>query len=418
MNWIAIIIIALLFSAFFSGMEIAFVSSNKVRAELDMKQKGLLSRILSLFYGNEEQFISTMLVGNNIALVIYGMGMAALLEPVIALVWDQEAFVVLMQTLLSTLLILFVGEFMPKTLFRIDPNATMRFFAPLVWLIYVVLYPISKFTSMVSKCLMRLGGVKIEHHTDVLMSKIELDSFIQKSIEESDSKEPVEPEMKIFQNALDFSNIHLRDCMIPRTELVAVDIDEVTDEELLHTFVSTGISKVLVYRESIDNILGYIHSSEMFRQHDDWRKSIRPAVFAPESMLANKLMRNLMQQKKSLAIVVDEFGGTAGLVTLEDLVEEIFGDIEDEHDTQNLVARRVGENEYEFSGRMEIGRINEEFGLDIPESDDYQTIAGYILYHYQTLPRLGETVEIKNYRFTILRRKATKIELVRMKIEE
>lgn len=418
MNWIAIIIIALLFSAFFSGMEIAFVSSNKVRAELDMKQKGLLSRILSLFYGNEEQFISTMLVGNNIALVIYGMGMAALLEPVIALVWNQEAFVVLMQTLLSTLLILFVGEFMPKTLFRIDPNATMRFFAPLVWLIYVVLYPISKFTSMVSKCLMRLGGVKIEHHTDVLMSKIELDSFIQKSIEESDSKEPVEPEMKIFQNALDFSNIHLRDCMIPRTELVAVDIDEVTDEELLHTFVSTGISKVLVYRESIDNILGYIHSSEMFRQHDDWRKSIRPAVFAPESMLANKLMRNLMQQKKSLAIVVDEFGGTAGLVTLEDLVEEIFGDIEDEHDTQNLVARRVGENEYEFSGRMEIGRINEEFGLDIPESDDYQTIAGYILYHYQTLPRLGETVEIKNYRFTILRRKATKIELVRMKIEE
>lgn len=418
MNWIAIIIIALLFSAFFSGMEIAFVSSNKVRAELDMKQKGLLSRILSLFYGNEEQFISTMLVGNNIALVIYGMGMAALLEPVIALVWDQEAFVVLMQTLLSTLLILFVGEFMPKTLFRIDPNATMRFFAPLVWLIYVVLYPISKFTSLVSKWLMRLGGVKIEHHTDVLMSKIELDSFIQKSIEESDSKEPVEPEMKIFQNALDFSNIHLRDCMIPRTELVAVDIDEVTDEELLHTFVSTGISKVLVYRESIDNILGYIHSSEMFRQHDDWRKSIRPAVFAPESMLANKLMRNLMQQKKSLAIVVDEFGGTAGLVTLEDLVEEIFGDIEDEHDTQNLVARRVGENEYEFSGRMEIGRINEEFGLDIPESDDYQTIAGYILYHYQTLPRLGETVEIKNYRFTILRRKATKIELVRMKIEE
>lgn len=418
MNWIAIIIIALLFSAFFSGMEIAFVSSNKVRAELDMKQKGLLSRILSLFYGNEEQFISTMLVGNNIALVIYGMGMAALLEPVIALVWDQEAFVVLMQTLLSTLLILFVGEFMPKTLFRIDPNATMRFFAPLVWLIYVVLYPISKFTSMVSKWLMRLGGVKIEHHTDVLMSKIELDSFIQKSIEESDSKEPVEPEMKIFQNALDFSNLHLRDCMIPRTELVAVDIDEVTDEELLHTFVSTGISKVLVYRESIDNILGYIHSSEMFRQHDDWRKSIRPAVFAPESMLANKLMRNLMQQKKSLAIVVDEFGGTAGLVTLEDLVEEIFGDIEDEHDTQNLVARRVGENEYEFSGRMEIGRINEEFGLDIPESDDYQTIAGYILYHYQTLPRLGETVEIKNYRFTILRRKATKIELVRMKIEE
>lgn len=418
MNWIVIIVIALLFSAFFSGMEIAFVSSNKVRAELDMKQKGLLSKMLGLFYGNEEQFISTMLVGNNIALVIYGMGMAALLEPVIALVWAQEGFVLLMQTLISTLLILFVGEFMPKTIFRIDPNATMRFFAPLVWLVYVVLYPISKFTSVVSKAVMRLGGVKIEPRTDTMMSKVELDSFIQKSIEASNSEDPVEPEMKIFQNALDFSNIHLRDCMIPRTELVAVDIDEVTDEELLDTFVNTGISKVVVYRENIDNILGYIHSSEMFLRHNDWRKRIRPAVFAPESMLANKLMRSLMQQKKSLAIVVDEFGGTAGLVTLEDLVEEIFGDIEDEHDTRNLVARRVGEDEYEFSGRMEIGRINEEFGIGIPESDDYQTVAGFILYHYQTLPRQGETVEIKNYRFTILRRKATKIELVRMKIEE
>lgn len=419
MNWIVIIIIALLFSAFFSGMEIAFVSSNKVRVELDIKQQGLLSKILSVFYGNEEQFISAMLVGNNIALVIYGMGMAALLEPVIAMVWDQEAFVVLMQTLLSTLLILFVGEFMPKTLFRIDPNATMRFFSPLVWLLYVVLYPISKFTSILSKCLMRLGGVKITHHSyGSMMSKLELDSYIQKSIEESDSEKPVEPEMKIFQNALDFSNIHLRDCMIPRTELVAVDIDTTTEEELLQTFVSTGISKVVVYRENIDNIVGYIHSSEMFRQHDDWRDSIRPAVFAPVSMLANKLMRNLMQQKKSLAIVVDEFGGTAGLVTLEDMVEEIFGDIEDEHDTQNLVARQVGEAEYEFSGRMEIARINEEFGLGIPESDDYLTVAGYILYHYQTLPRLGETVEIGDFRFTILRRKATKIELVRMKIEK
>lgn len=418
MNWTLIILIALLFSAFFSGMEVAFVSSNKVRAELDMKRRGLLARILGQFYGHEEMFISTILVGNNIAVVVCGMGMAALLEPVIAGVWDQAAFVVTMQILLSALLILLVGEFLPKTLFRIDPNATMRFFSPLVWLFYVVLYPISKFTSIVSKGIMRLGGVKIVRHSyGSMMSKLELDSFIQKSIDESDSEKPVEPEMKIFQNALDFSNVHLRDCMIPRTELVAVDIDEVTVEELLQTFIGTGLSKVVVYRENIDNILGYIHSSEMFKQRDDWRKSIRPAVFAPESMLANKLMRSLMQQKKSLAIVVDEFGGTAGIVTLEDLVEEIFGDIEDEHDTQNFIARKVGADEYEFSGRMEIERINEEFGLDIPESDDYLTVAGYILYHYHTLPRLGETVVIKNYRFTILRRKATKIELVRMKIE-
>ena len=305
MNWTLIILIALLFSAFFSGMEVAFVSSNKVRAELDMKRRGLLARILGQFYGHEEMFISTMLVGNNIAVVVCGMGMAALLEPVIAGVWNQAAFVVTMQILLSALLILLVGEFLPKTLFRIDPNATMRFFSPLVWLFYVVLYPISKFTSIVSKGIMRLGGVKIVRHSyGSMMSKLELDSFIQKSIDESDSEKPVEPEMKIFQNALDFSNVHLRDCMIPRTELVAVDIDEVTVEELLQTFIGTGLSKVVVYRENIDNILGYIHSSEMFKQRDDWRKSIRPAVFAPESMLANKLMRSLMQQKKSLAIVV------------------------------------------------------------------------------------------------------------------
>ena len=419
MNWILIIIIALLFSAFFSGMEIAFVSSNKVRVELDMKQQGMMSKILWLFYGYEEQFISTMLVGNNIALVIYGMGMAALLEPVIALVWNQEAFVVLMQTLLSTLLILFVGEFLPKTIFRVNPNATMRFFSPFVWLLYVVLYPISKFTSVVSKCVMRLGGVKIAHQPyGALMSKIELDSFIQKSIEESDSGEPVEPEMKIFQNALDFSNIHLRDCMIPRTELVAVDIDEVSVEELLQTFISTGISKVVVYRENIDNILGYIHASEMFRRHEDWKKSIRPAVFAPESMLANKLMRTLMQQKKSLAIVVDEFGGTAGLVTLEDLVEEIFGDIEDEHDTTSYIAKQLNEQEYILSARLEIEKVNEMFELSLPEDEDYLTIGGLILHVYQSFPKLNETVNVGKYQFKIIKRTTTKIELVRLKVVE
>ncbi len=283
-------------------------------------------------------------------------------------------------------------------------------FSPFIALLYVVLSLILWLTSFIS------GGIKSRHTNGALMSKTELDSFIQESIDRSGTEEEVEHEMKIFQNALDFSNTHLRDCMIPRNEVVAVDIDEATVEELLETFVETGISKIVVYRENIDNILGYIHSSEMFKQENDWRKSVRPALFAPESMLANKLMRNLMQQKKSLAVVVDEFGGTAGLCTLEDLVEEIFGEIEDEHDTRNLIARQVGEEEYEFSGRMEIERINEEFGLSIPESDDYMTVAGYILCHYQTLPRSGETVEIANYLFTILRRKTTKIELVRMKI--
>lgn len=418
-NLFILIFVSLLFSAFFSGMEIAFVSSNKVRVGLDVKQSGVIGRVLNVFYRNEEHFISTLLVGNNIALVIYGIGMADLLEPLIARIWDNGVFVVFMQTLLSTLLILFTGEFLPKTVFRINPNSSLHFFALPLYLIYLLLYPLAKFTSLLSEGIMRLVGVKITHRAlGTKMSKVELDSFIQESIDSSPAESEVEPEVKMFRNVLDFSNLHLRDCMIPRTEIQAVD-EQTTTEELLDAFVSTGLSKVIVYRENIDNVLGYIMASEMFENADRWKERVRPVVFAPETMSANKLMRMLMQQKKSIAIVIDEFGGTAGLVTLEDLVEEIFGEIEDEHDNRNWVARMVEEGVYELSGRMEIEAIHERFEeIDIPESDEYQTLAGYILYHYQTLPRQGETVTIGRYEFTILRRKATKIELVRMKILE
>lgn len=418
-NLFILIFVSLLFSAFFSGMEIAFVSSNKVRVGLDVKQSGVIGRVLNVFYRNEEHFISTLLVGNNIALVIYGIGMADLLEPQIARIWDNGVFVVVMQTLLSTLLILFTGEFLPKTVFRINPNSSLHFFALPLYLIYLLLYPLAKFTLLLSEGIMRLVGVKITHRAlGTMMSKVELDSFIQESIDSSPAESEVEPEVKMFRNVLDFSNLHLRDCMIPRTEIQAVD-EQTTTEELLDAFVSTGLSKVIVYRENIDNVLGYIMASEMFENADRWKERVRPVVFAPETMSANKLMRMLMQQKKSIAIVIDEFGGTAGLVTLEDLVEEIFGEIEDEHDNRNWVARMVEEGVYELSGRMEIEAIHERFEeIDIPESDEYQTLAGYILYHYQTLPRQGETVTIGRYEFTILRRKATKIELVRMKILE
>ena len=418
-NLFILIFVSLLFSAFFSGMEIAFVSSNKVRVGLDVKQSGVIGRVLNVFYRNEEHFISTLLVGNNIALVIYGIGMADLLEPQIARIWDNGVFVVVMQTLLSTLLILFTGEFLPKTVFRINPNSSLHFFALPLYLIYLLLYPLAKFTSLLSEGIMRLVGVKITHRAlGTMMSKVELDSFIQESIDSSPAESEVEPEVKMFRNVLDFSNLHLRDCMIPRTEIQAVD-EQTTTEELLDAFVSTGLSKVIVYRENIDHVLGYIMASEMFENADRWKERVRPVVFAPETMSANKLMRMLMQQKKSIAIVIDEFGGTAGLVTLEDLVEEIFGEIEDEHDNRNWVARMVEEGVYELSGRMEIEAIHERFEeIDIPESDEYQTLAGYILYHYQTLPRQGETVTIGRYEFTILRRKATKIELVRMKILE
>ena len=414
-----IVVVSLIFSAFFSGMEIAFVSSNRVRFELDMKKETLLGRVLNLFYHHQEQFISTMLVGNNIALVIYGIGMAELLSPVLSYIYDNDIFVLLSQTLLSTLLILLTAEFFPKTLFRINPNSVLRFFALPVYPIYLILYPLSKLTSLFSKGVLWLSGVKISNHQEEnAMSKVDLDFFIQQSIDEADNEQEVETEMKIFRNALDFSNVKLRDCMIPRNEIVAVDRDKTMRQELISTFIETGLSKIIVYKENIDDIVGYIHSSEMFKQSVDWRVHIKPILQVPETMLASKLMKSLMQQKRSIAVVIDEFGGTSGIITLEDLLEEICGDIEDEHDIRNYVSQKVGENEYLFSGRLEIEKINEMYDLEIPESDEYQTIAGYILYHHKTIPQQGEIVEIGPYKFKIIKRNATKIEIVRMKMEK
>ena len=324
-----IVVVSLIFSAFFSGMEIAFVSSNRVRFELDMKKETLLGRVLNLFYHHQEQFISTMLVGNNIALVIYGIGMAELLSPVLSYIYDNDIFVLLSQTLLSTLLILLTAEFFPKTLFRINPNSVLRFFALPVYPIYLILYPLSKLTSLFSKGVLWLSGVKISNHQEEnAMSKVDLDFFIQQSIDEADNEQEVETEMKIFRNALDFSNVKLRDCMIPRNEIVAVDRDKTMRQELISTFIETGLSKIIVYKENIDDIVGYIHSSEMFKQSVDWRVHIKPILQVPETMLASKLMKSLMQQKRSIAVVIDEFGGTSGIITLEDLLEEICGDIE------------------------------------------------------------------------------------------
>ncbi len=414
MEWVIIILVSLLFSAFFSGMEIAFVSSNKMRVELDIKQRGWVGRIMSVFYGNEEHYLSTILVGNNIALVVYGMGAAALIEPVIALVCDNLFIILLTQTLISTAVMLFVAEFLPKTLFRIEPNGMMRFFAPILYLIYIILYPIARFTTACSKGLMRLFGVKVEQQPlGSMLSKVEFEAFLQENLDNTEDAE-VENEMKILHNALDFSNIHVRDCMIPRTEILAVDIEKESDDDLLRLLIETGRSKVVVYRGNIDNIEGYFHVDEMFRP-GDWRSKVRPILFVPESKPAGKLMRMLMQQKKSMAIVVDEFGGTAGIVTLEDLVEEIFGEIEDEHDTTSLISRQTADGEYDFSGRVEISKINEEYALDLPETDEYLTIAGYVLHHYQTLPAQGETVTIGDNNFTITRRRANRIELVHLK---
>ena len=370
MGALTYILISLAFSAFFSGMEIAFISSNKLRFELDKKEKSLTSKILDVFYRNPHQFISTMLVGNNIALVVYGLQMAIILEPFIAHLVNNEALIVLIQSIISTILILFTGEFIPKTVFKLNPNFSLTLFSVPLLIIYVVLYPISKFSSLLSFLILKIAGVK---------------------------------------------NVRLRDCIVPRTEIVACD-KTATLEELRSRFIETGLSKILVYNENIDDIVGYIHSSEMFKNPDDWTLSIRSVSIVPETMAANKLMRVLMQDKKSMAVVVDEFGGTSGIVTLEDLVEEIFGEIEDEHDIKSYVAKKVEDDEYLLSGRIEIDTLNEKFDLELPESDDYVTIAGFILHFYQKFPKLNETVVIDKYSFKIIKVTATKIELVRMKV--
>ena len=407
------------FSAFFSGMEIAFVSSNKLRFEMGRSEQSITSRILSIFYHNPNNFISTMLVGNNIALVIYGILMAELIEQqLLADYIDNEFLLVLIQTIISTLIILVTGEFVPKTLFKINPNFTLNLCAIPAYICYIILYPISKFASGLSSMLLFLTGTKINKEaSDKAFTKVDLDHFIQSSIQDSDDEEKINTEVKIFQNALDFSSIKVRDCMIPRTEIIAIE-DDASVEELMSLFVEKGISKILVYQDNIDNIIGYIHSSDMFNEPEDWKSCIRQLPFIPETMNANKLMKLFMQQKKSLAVVVDEFGGTSGIVALEDLVEQIFGEIEDEHDTTSYVAKAVGNNEYVLSGRLDIEKANELFSLDLPESDEYQTIGGLILHEYQSFPKAHEIITLGKFHFRIIKVTATKIELVKLKVNE
>ncbi|MBQ8360481.1 MAG: HlyC/CorC family transporter [Bacteroidaceae bacterium] len=410
------IIITLAFSAFFSGMEIAFVSSNKLRFELEKMNSNITSHILSIFYRRPNDFISTQLVGNNIALVIYGILMAELIEQkLLAGIIDNEFLLVLTQTIISTLIVLFTGEFMPKTLFKLCPNMCLQVFAIPAFICYVVLYPISKFASLLSNGILRLVGVRVsKESSNMAFTKVDLDYFIQSSIDSKDEEE-IDTEVRIFQNALDFSNIKIRDCIVPRTEIIAVDYEAGLDE-LKSRFIESGISKIIVYKENIDNIIGYIHSSEMFHHADCWRDHISQIPFVPETMSAQKLMQLFMQQKRTLAVVVDEFGGTSGIVALEDLVEEILGDIEDEHDTSNYIAKQLGENEYVLSARLEIERINETFDLELPEDDEYLTLGGFILHHYQRFPKLHEIVNIDRFQFKIVKMSATKIDLVRLKV--
>ena len=406
---------ALVLGGFFSGMEIAFVSSNKVKAEIDIKKGGIVSQILNIFYTHRETFISTMLVGNNIVHVVYGIGIAWLLKTPLEewLGKDNDALILLVQTIISTAIVLVMAEFLPKTTFRINPNRSLRIFAVPLLFLYLLLYPISQFISWLSGALMRLCGIKNEKNEIRLISVGELDDYLQENIDKSeDENREVEREVKIFENALDFSDTRLRDCMIPRNEIVGVDIAETSREELSKLFTRSGLSKIVVYHDDIDNVIGFIQVSEMFKPDVNWKDQIKPVIIAPETMLAKKMMQNLLKEKKSMAIVVDEFGGTAGMVTLEDLVEEIFGDIEDEHDRRKLVARKTDENTYEFSGRMEIERINELFDLDLPENDDYQTLAGFIVNNLEVIPNQGEEHTIDNFTVHINKKTGARLELI------
>nr|WP_298558472.1 hemolysin family protein [uncultured Prevotella sp.] len=409
------IIITMVFSAFFSGMEIAFVSSNRMLAEMDKERNGFTQRIISLFYAHPNGFVSTMLVGNNIALVIYGILIARLFDNTIFVGMDA-GFTVPADTILSTLIVLFTGEFLPKTLFKANPNRLLAVFSPFAYICYVVLWPISKFSTFLSKVILRVFGLKMDDESaDDGFSKVDLDYLVQSSIDNAEKDSDINDEVKIFQNALDFSDTKVRDCMVPRTEIQAVDWDA-SLEELQQKFVESGNSKIVVYKEDIDHIEGYIHSSELFRSPKKWQDHIRTMPFVPETMQAQKLMKIFLQQKKTLGVVVDEFGGTSGLVSLEDIVEEIFGDIEDEHDSTKYVAKQTADGDYLLSARLEIDKVNEMFDLDLPESDEYMTIGGLILHEYQSFPKLNEVVKFDKYEFKIIKSTSRKIELVQLHI--
>ena len=413
MDNITYILLTLLFSAFFSGLEIAFVTSNKLRFELDKKQRNLTSSILSIFYRNPQQFISTMLVGNNICLVIYGLLMAQTMNPWLSPLGSQF-LITLIQTILATIIVLFTGEFLPKAIFRLNPNLFLRVFSWLLLLFYIVLYPISRFSTWVSIKILSLFKVKVNSSTkNNVFSRIDLNYLIQESFENPESEKELENEVKIFQNALDFSNVKLRDCFVPRTEIIALDYESDT-ETLKETFIETGFSKILIYKGDIDNIVGYIHQSEMFEHQNDWKKQINQIPIVPENMAAQKLMKMFLSQKKSIAVVVDEFGGTAGIVTLEDIMEEIFGEIEDEHDIQDYIAEKISDNEFLLSGRLEVETINERFGLEIPESDDYETIAGFVLHNHQHFPKLNEVIRIEKYSIKCMKVSNNRVELVKL----
>ncbi|MCE2712562.1 MAG: hemolysin family protein [Cryomorphaceae bacterium] len=408
-----IILIALVFCAFFSAMEIAFLSSNRLRIELERSKGSLRSRVIDIFYGKDTFFIALLLLGNNVALVLFGISSAEILSPVIVSWGIESAFLILLlQTLLSTLLVLSVAEFLPKALVQINPNGFLKIATFPMFVVYAVLYLPTHLIMVVSNVFLKLLKISGKTHAKVF-TKIDLEHFVHDLSNRIHEEEDLGKEMQILRNALDFSNIKARDCMIPRTEIIAVEVDE--DMGVLKkTFIEKGLSKILIYRESVDNIIGYVHSFAMFDRPESIKEVLMPIRFVPAATSGKELLQLFSKQSGNIAVVVDEYGGTAGVVTIEDVIEEIFGDIEDEYDSEVLTEEQLSEKEFRFSARIDIDYLNQKFNLGFPESDEYDTLGGFILHELETIPEIGETVVTQRHTLVIEEVTERRIELVRV----
>jgi putative hemolysin len=415
------IVITLLLSAFFSGVEIAFVSSNRLVQELDLKRKILPARVLAYFFNNPSRLIGALLLGNNIALVIYSIAISKLLEPWVISILplslaNSELIQLLLITLISTMLILFTAEFLPKVLFRINPNTTLKFFAIPVWLFYYLFYPINILYIGLSELLLKhVFRVKLSS-SQYEFSAIDLEEYVKEYRPDHEQIAEINQEIQMIQNAMSFKFVKLRECKIPRTDIKAVEIDD-NIENLHNLFSKTGLSKIMVYEDTIDNLIGYVHASEMFDKPKNIRQVTRKAEAYPETMTANTLLSYFIKNRKNIAIVVDEFGGTSGIVTMEDIIEEIFGEIQDEHDKDQDIEMQLSSNEYLFSTRLEIDYINDRYKLNIPESGEYSTLAGFIIQHHESIPQLNDEIEIAPFLFTVTKSHKNRVEEVNLKVK-
>jgi len=411
---VIIIISTLLASAFFSGTEIAFISANRLKIELDKNQGAISGKILSYFVKNSSKFISTLLLGNNIALVVYGIYMAIALEPSIQMLISNEAAVLLIQTILSTLLVLITAEFLPKAIFRINPNRTLSLISVLLVIIYILLFIPTLITTTISKLFLKLFKIDVST-SDQAFTKVDLDDYVRDINDRMGYQSDMENEIQILQNALEFDTIKVRDCMVPRTEILALNItDPIAD--LKAKFVETGYSKILIYRDNIDNIIGYVHSFELFKKPQEIKQILLPISIVAEATLIEDLLKQFTQQKRSIAVVVDEFGGTSGLITVEDIIEEIFGEIVDEHDDIGLSEAQISDDTFIFSARHEIDYINEKYNLNIEESDEFTTLAGFVLDQLEDIPQKGASFRYKSYYIEITEVSDNKIEQIKIKI--